>query len=105
MFAVVNNGAYAKLERIDLSTNLVSVQQFPVTNIGNMVYVAVPPESGAGGFLTYNTTQTLTASATSAPLIARILDSTGRPLYKGRTPFRSPRARELQSGGHWRNQR
>jgi len=90
LFALVNIGTYAQLERIDLSTNLIVVQQLPVANTGSMSYVTVPPESGAGGFLTFNANQTLTASATSAPLLARILDATGRPLFNEPYSFSAP---------------
>jgi len=69
------------LYRIDLSTNNLSGQlalTFPTSRIS----VAGPAWTGTpASFLQYNNNQTLLPAATSLPLVVRVLDSSGRPLY------------------------
>jgi uncharacterized protein (TIGR03437 family) len=67
--------------RINLSTNQVSAQATSAQTGGVMQFVGVPPQTGAGSFIQFNNTQTVAQGATSLPLIARVLDLTGRPVF------------------------
>lgn len=84
LFLLVNNGNQTNLYREDLVTNANSTEGLAGSNVGKMQYVVVPPESGAASFLTFNTPQNLTpgtAGVTSKPLLARIANVNGQPVY------------------------
>ncbi len=69
------------ISRIDLASNTLSIQGADILNSGVFQFVAIPPQSGAASFIVYNTNhQLVKANTTPQPLIARVLDSTGRPL-------------------------
>jgi uncharacterized protein (TIGR03437 family) len=78
---VAASGGQNVLYRITLSTNQVSTQVNTSTAGGTLQFVGVPPQSGAGSFVQFNSNQTVAQSATSLPLIAQVLDITGRPVF------------------------
>jgi hypothetical protein len=81
LYVVVATGGQNTLYRITLATNQVSTQVAAVEFGGILQFVGVPPQSGAGSFLQFNGTQTVAQGATSLPLIAQVLDLTGRPIF------------------------
>lgn len=87
---VAPSGGQAVLYRITLATNSVSTQVNAATNTGILEFVGVPPQTGAGSFVTSNANQTVAQSATSLPLIAQVLDLTGRPIFNLQVNFTTP---------------
>ncbi len=81
LYALSTNQTQTTLYRVDLSTNSINLQNLATLNSGTLAFVGVPPQSGATTFLQYNNLQTLAPGSTSLPLIARVLDGTGRPIY------------------------
>lgn len=81
LFLLIANGNQFTFYRIDLTTNTVSIQANAQSSLPLLQYLAVPAQTGASTFLTFNNLQTLAAGATSAPLIARVLDAQGRPVF------------------------
>lgn len=81
LFFLAANGNQLNLYRVDLSTNQVTAQVFPAMSSPFLQFVGVPAQSGASGFVQFNNNQILTGGATSAPLIARVLDAQGRPVF------------------------
>jgi uncharacterized protein (TIGR03437 family) len=84
------SGGQSVLYRITLATNQVSTQVNAAGSGGILEFVGVPPQSGAGSFVTSNTNQTVAQSATSLPLIAQVLDLTGRPIFNLQVSFTTP---------------
>lgn len=89
LYLLIANGNQTNIARIDLASNTLSVQGADILNSGIFQFVAIPPQSGAASFVTYNTNQVVKASATPLPLIARVLDSTGRPLNNVAVTFQT----------------
>jgi uncharacterized protein (TIGR03437 family) len=81
LYLLVANSGQENIYRVNLSTNQVSAQATASTSGGPMEFVGVPPQTGAGSFLQFNNNQTVSQGATSLPLIARVLDLTGRPVF------------------------
>jgi hypothetical protein len=89
LYLLVANGGTENLYRISLATNQVSAQVSSPT-VGPLQFVGVPPQTGPGSFITYNSTLTVAQGATSPPLIARVLDLTGRPIFNLQVSFTTP---------------
>ena len=68
------------LYRVNLAANTASSLS-GVGTAGVVQFAGVPPETGAAGFLQFNNPQTIAAGATSAPLIVRVLNASGQPVY------------------------
>lgn len=81
LYLLVANGGQENLYRVNLSTNQVSAQASAATSGGPMEFVGVPPQNGAGSFIQFNNNLTVSQGATSAPLVARVLDLSGRPIF------------------------
>lgn len=90
LYVVVATGGQNTLYRITLATNQVSTQVGAVMSGGILQFVGVPPQSGAGSFIQFNGTQTVAQGATSLPLIAEVLDLTGRPIFNLPVSFTTP---------------
>jgi uncharacterized protein (TIGR03437 family) len=67
--------------RITLSNNTTSPAAAAQQSGANLQFVGVPPNTGAANFLTYNINQTVAQGKTSLPLIAQVLDGSGRPIF------------------------
>jgi uncharacterized protein (TIGR03437 family) len=85
-----SSGGQNSLYRITLSTNQVSTQVNASLSGGILEFVEVPPQSGAASFIQSNSTQTVAQGATSLPLIAQVLDLTGRPIFNLPVSFTTP---------------
>jgi uncharacterized protein (TIGR03437 family) len=82
LYALIGSGTQASIYRVVLSTNTVNSQASAALGPGTLQFAIVPPETNPTGFIQYNATQTnLAAGATALPLIARVLDPTGRPMF------------------------
>ena len=92
LFTAVNNGgSLSTLYRFDLTTNTVTSQASLSLGLGTLSFIYIPQSAGActAGtttspcytFVTYNASQTVAASTQAAPLIARVLDQAGRPVF------------------------
>ena len=81
LYLLVANNGQENIYRVNLSTNQVSAQASAATSGGPMEFVGVPPQSGAGSFIQFNNNQTVPQGTTSLPLVARVLDLTGRPIF------------------------
>jgi len=90
LYLLVATGGQNSLYRITLATNTVSTQINAAAPGGILQFVGVPPQSGAGGFVQFNTTQTVAQGATSLALIAQVLDITGRPVFNLPVSFTTP---------------
>ena len=90
MYAVATSSGQAQLYKVDLP-NLQSMGQVVVTSTtGQLVaYANANPTSGAATIAAYNTNQVIQASAISSPLVTRVLDSLGRPVYGARVTYTS----------------
>lgn len=71
----------ASLDKILLSSNAVILQAFAPIGPGTLEFVNVPPQTGVASFNLFNNGQTVAAGATSAPLAAVLLNSSGIPVY------------------------
>jgi uncharacterized protein (TIGR03437 family) len=89
LYALVANGNRTDLVRVDLSTNLAVGDELAILGAGTLKFVPVPAQTGAASFLvpSASTPQTVAAGMTSGPLIARLVDTTGRPVYNAPVSF------------------
>jgi uncharacterized protein (TIGR03437 family) len=90
LYLVVASGGQQSIYRITLATNQVSTQVNAALSGGTLEFVGVPPQTGAGSFIQYNSNQTVAQGATSLPLIAQVLDLTGRPIFNLPVSFTTP---------------
>ena len=90
LYALVATSAQSNIYRITLANNQAASPVTALVNTGTLEYVGVPPQTGAGSFLQYNTNQTVAQGATSLPLIARVLDISGRPVFNLPVTFNAP---------------
>jgi len=90
LYLLVATGGQNSLYRITLATSTVSTQINAAAPSGILEFVGVPPQSGAGSFIQFNSTQTVAQGATSLPLIAQVLDVTGRPVFNLPVSFTTP---------------
>ncbi len=81
LYLVIATGGQNSLYRITLATNQVSTQVNAQLSGGILEFVGVPPQTGAGAFIQYNSNLTVAQGATSLPLMAQVLDLTGRPVF------------------------
>jgi uncharacterized protein (TIGR03437 family) len=84
LYLLVANGGQENIYRVNLSTNQVSAQASAATSGGPMEFVGVPPQpatGSVGSFLQFNNNLTVQQGTTSVPLVARVLDLTGRPIF------------------------
>jgi uncharacterized protein (TIGR03437 family) len=86
LYLVIKTNLY----RVTLSNNAISPPTAVLTTGGILQFVGVPPNSGAGSFLTFNSNQTVAQGTSSLPLIAQVLDLTGRPIFNLPTAFTVP---------------
>jgi uncharacterized protein (TIGR03437 family) len=99
LYTLVAAGSAANLYRVALSTNTVSGEASAALGPGTLQFSIVPPETNPSGFIQYNASQTLSAGATAAPLIARVLDPTGRPMFAVPVTFTDPSGTLKFAGG------
>lgn len=90
LYALVSTSSGDALYRVTLANNQSTVPVNAVLQGGTLEFVAVPPQSGAASFLQYNTNQTVAQGATSLPLVARVLDLSGRPIFNQQVSFTAP---------------
>jgi uncharacterized protein (TIGR03437 family) len=82
LYALVGSGTQASIYRVALSTNTVTSQASAVLGTGTLQFAIVPPETNPTNFITYDALQpNLAVGATALPLIARVLDPVGRPMF------------------------
>jgi uncharacterized protein (TIGR03437 family) len=84
LYLLVANSGQENIYRVNLSSNQVSAQTSAATSGGPMQFVGVPPSpptAVAGSFLQFNNNLTVPQGTTSVPLVARVLDLTGRPIF------------------------
>ena len=89
LFLLVANGNQTLLYRINLNTNTVSAQVLATSILTDMQFLGVP-DTGVGSpasFLQYNNNQTLANGGISLPLIARVIDASGYPVFGVTTSF------------------
>ena len=89
MFALATNEqGLTYLYKVDLVNNQV-VGQIPATDAAGQVVAiaAINPTSGGSTMTLYNVSQVLTGGGTTLPLVARVLDSLGRPVAGVRVDF------------------
>ncbi len=67
--------------RINLGTTSAAVSQSAPLPSGKLEFALIPPQTGAASVLQFNNNQTPTGGATSAPLIARVLNAAGQPIF------------------------
>lgn len=89
-FLLVGGGQLSTIYRVSLNSNTVTSQGSAAFNTGTLQFVYVPQEANPSLFLQYNTPQTVAAGATAAPLIARVLDAAGRPVFDVPVTFTDP---------------
>ena len=82
LYALVGSGTQASIYRVDLTTNAVTSQASAALGTGILQFSIVPPETNPTNLITYDALQTnLAAGAKALPLIARVLDPVGRPMF------------------------
>jgi uncharacterized protein (TIGR03437 family) len=81
LFALVGIGTEANLYRVSLTASA-STSEASAAGSGTLQFAIVPPESSPTSFIQFNALQpNLAAGTTALPLIARVLDPTGRPMF------------------------
>src|SRR5262249_5695414 len=78
---VVNGPSRTDVIRMDLTTNTNSLQILSSFPGGFMQFASVPAQSGAAQFITFNDGQNVANGATSKPLVARVLNASGLPVF------------------------
>lgn len=84
LFVLAGGATLSDVYLVNLSTNSVSAQAAASLGLGPMQFIFVPSQTPPGFTtpLTYNATQTnLSPGATAAPLIAKVLDLNGNPVF------------------------
>ncbi len=89
-FLLVGGGQLSTIYRVALNSNTVTSQGSAAFNSGTLQYAYVPQEANPSLFLDYNTPQTVAVGAKTAPLIARVLDAAGRPVFNVPVSFTDP---------------
>jgi uncharacterized protein (TIGR03437 family) len=99
LFISAESGAGTILYKVDLTTNAL-VTQYPISaDAGHIIqWSGVNPTSGATSFRAFNTKQTVAASGTSLPLVVRVQDSLGRPVFGATVTFQAPAGVTLSAG-------
>lgn len=83
----VSNGVNT-LYQVDIASNALTTQQNLPSSAGQtLAWMGSNPTSGATSISGFNVTQTVAAGGTSLPLVARVVDSQGRPVYGARVDF------------------
>ena len=83
LFVVIANGSQPYLSRVDLTSNTESVRQgSPGLSTSLMQFAGVPVQTGAATIVQYNNPQIVNPGKTSLPLIGRVFNSAGQPVYK-----------------------
>ncbi|HVO99451.1 MAG TPA: Ig-like domain-containing protein [Bryobacteraceae bacterium] len=90
LYALVSTNSGDTMYRVTLANNQTTIPVNATLQGGTLQFVAVPPQSGPASFLQYNTNQTVAQGATSLPLIARVLDLSGRPIFNQPVSFTAP---------------
>ena len=83
LYVIVNNGGSRTLQRIELTAepSVSSQTTVPLTD-GNLSLVNVPPQTTGASFQLFNNNQVVNQGvAAGLPLIFRLLDATGRPVF------------------------
>jgi len=99
LYALAGSSSGASLYGVDLNANTVFGQASAALGPGTLQFSIVPPQANPAGFFQLNASQTLTANATAAPLIAQVLDSTGRPMFAVPVTFTDPSGTLTFKGG------
>ena len=88
LYAIATANGTTMLYKVDLSSNQ-AIGQFSITAApGQLVaYANANPTSGGTSITGYNTGQVVQAGAVSVPLVARVQDSLGRPVFGARVDF------------------
>lgn len=83
LYVIVNNGGSRSLQRIELTAEPSVSSQATVTLAdANLSLVNVPAQAGGATFQLFNNNQVVQAGlAAGLPLVFRLLDSTGRPVF------------------------
>ncbi len=83
LFILSANGSQYYLNRIDLSTNTLSLSTAAASSTGILQVVNIPNQTSASAanFIQFNNNQLVSAGGTSNPLIARVLDANGVPVF------------------------
>lgn len=80
--------AQNRVHRIDLSANLISGTQGPLSyTLGALSYAGAASGGPVSGLLKYGDNQSVTAGAVSLPLVLRVTDFAGRPVYGAQVTF------------------
>lgn len=88
------SGGANTLYQIDIASNSLTAQQpIPTGNGQILVYTGLSPTSGGSTLALFNTNQTISAGGITLPLVAQVLDATGRPVFGALVNF------TVQSGG------
>ena len=90
MYAIATSNGQTQLYKVDLVNVQSSGQVVISSTVGQLVaYANANPTSGAASIIGYNLTQVIQPSAISNPLVTRVLDAQGRPVFGARVTFSS----------------
>jgi uncharacterized protein (TIGR03437 family) len=87
LYLLIANGGTENLYRVTLASNQISAQASAATSGGPMEFVGIPSAGPAGSFLQFNNNLTVPQGTTSAPLVARVLDLSGIPVFNQQVQF------------------
>jgi uncharacterized protein (TIGR03437 family) len=87
LYLLIANGGTENLYRVTLASNQISAQASAATSGGPMEFVGVPSGGPAGSFIQFNNNLTVAQGTTSAPLVARVLDLSGIPVFNQQVQF------------------
>lgn len=90
LYVLTESGNQGALKRIALGTNTAQVEgQVDLTNAVYQ-FVAIPPQTGVSQFLKVNDNQVVSGGGVAKPLIARLTDALGRPVFGQPVTFTAP---------------
>ncbi|MEO7144338.1 MAG: Ig-like domain-containing protein [Bryobacteraceae bacterium] len=87
LYVVASANNAETLYRVDLNANTASGSAGIATPVSALSFTSTAPTSGAATILPYNNNQVVGASASSQPLIVRVLDANNRPVWNTAVTF------------------
>ncbi len=104
IYLTAQSGGNLNFYKLDLASNALLNQTTITADTGHIVkWAGVSPTSGASSIQGFNTTQTVSQSSTSLPLVVRVVDAQGRPVFGALVTYSAPSGITLSSATAFTN--
>jgi uncharacterized protein (TIGR03437 family) len=81
LYVLTESGNQFAMKRIALATNSTQVESGLNSVAGIFTFVAIPPQAGVSNFIKFNDNQIVPGGGATLPLLARLTDALGRPVF------------------------